>query len=59
MGLNNESCLRKLEHVDVVLKERVEGPNTTWFEYVFLVHQASSEIPLGTVNLETLSLRKS
>jgi isopentenyl-diphosphate delta-isomerase len=58
MGLNNESRLRKLEHVDVVLKERVEGPNTTWFEYVFLVHQASSEIPLSIVNIETSFLKK-
>ncbi|MEM0473684.1 MAG: type 2 isopentenyl-diphosphate Delta-isomerase [Zestosphaera sp.] len=58
MGLSNEAQLRKLEHVDVVLKEKVEGPNTTWLEYVFLVHQASSEIPLSSVNLETSFLGK-
>lgn len=52
MGLGGEARLRKLEHVDVVLRERVEGPNTTWLEYVFLVHQASSEVHLSSVNLE-------
>ncbi|MFN3268848.1 MAG: type 2 isopentenyl-diphosphate Delta-isomerase, partial [Zestosphaera sp.] len=52
MGLGGEARLRKLEHVDVVLRERVEGPNTTWLEYVFLVHQTSSEVHLSSVNLE-------
>lgn len=53
MGLGAEARLRKLEHVDVVLREKVEGPGTTWLEYVFLVHQASSEVSLNSVNLET------
>lgn len=58
MGLGNEAQLRKLEHVDVVLREKVEGPSTTWLEYVFLVHHASSEVSLSDVNLETSFLGK-
>lgn len=53
MGLGSGTQLRKLEHIDVVLRERVEGPGSTWFEYVFLIHQAYSEVSLNSVNLET------
>ncbi|MEO3993894.1 MAG: type 2 isopentenyl-diphosphate Delta-isomerase [Desulfurococcaceae archaeon TW002] len=58
MGLGSGAQLRKLEHVDVVLREKVEGPNTTWLEYVFLVHQASSEVHPSSVNLEVSFLKK-
>ncbi len=31
---------RKLEHIEIVLGKPVEGPGTTWFEYVFLSQKA-------------------
>ncbi|MEM2020950.1 MAG: type 2 isopentenyl-diphosphate Delta-isomerase [Zestosphaera sp.] len=59
MGLSNENQVRKLEHVDIVLNEKTEGPGTTWLEYVFLVHHASSEVSLSDVDLRTQFLGKS
>ncbi|OYT48761.1 MAG: type 2 isopentenyl-diphosphate Delta-isomerase [Desulfurococcales archaeon ex4484_42] len=49
---------RKLEHIDIVLKEDVEGPLTTFFEYVFIPHYASSEIYVDDVNLRMKFLGK-
>ncbi len=43
---------RKLEHIDVVLSKPVEGPLTTWFEYVFLPQQALPRVDLDLVDLE-------
>ncbi len=53
---NNQK--RKLEHLEVVLKENVEGPLTTLFEYVFMHHYAASEVALQEVNLRTKFLGK-
>ena len=53
-----KSSARKLEHIDIVLKENVEGPLTTMFEYVFLVHQAYTELSLDNVSLTTHFLNK-
>ncbi len=50
MGLDDNQ-LRKLEHIEVVLNELVEGPNTTFFEYVFIPHQAYSNITYEDVDL--------
>jgi len=47
---------RKLEHIDVVLNKPVEGPLTTWFEYVFLPQQALPKVDLDLVDLEVLFL---
>ena len=49
---------RKLEHIDIVLKENVEGPLTTMFEYVFIRHYAASEIELNEVNIKVKFLGK-
>ncbi len=49
---------RKLEHIDIVLKEDVEGPLTTFFEYIFIPHYASSEVCIDDVNLSTKFLGK-
>ncbi|MEM0105615.1 MAG: type 2 isopentenyl-diphosphate Delta-isomerase [Zestosphaera sp.] len=53
MGLSGENRARKLEHIDVVLNKHVEGPGTTWFEYVFLLHHAASEVSLSDVDVRT------
>jgi len=49
---------RKLEHIDIVLTRSVEGPGSTWFEHVYLVHKALPEIDLEDVSIETRFLRK-
>ena len=43
---------RKLEHVDVVLSKPVEGPLTTWFEYLFLPQRALPRVDPDLVDLE-------
>lgn len=53
MDLKDENRLRKLEHIDIVLNERVEGPSTTWLEYVFLLHHATSEVLFEDVDVRT------
>lgn len=50
--------LRKIQHINVVARENVEGPLTTFFEYVFLVHNASSEVSITSVDLRTRFLGK-
>lgn len=57
MVLKNNS-LRKLEHIDIVIKEDVEGPLTTFFEYIFILHQATSEVSIDEVNLSIKFLGK-
>jgi len=39
-GESEKTAKRKLEHIEIVLTKPVEGPATTWFEYVFLPHRA-------------------
>jgi len=43
---------RKLEHIEIVLSKPVEGPLTTWFEYVFLPQRALPRVDLDLVDLE-------
>ncbi|PUA32211.1 MAG: type 2 isopentenyl-diphosphate Delta-isomerase [Zestosphaera tikiterensis] len=50
MGLDDNQ-LRKLEHLEIVLNESVEGPNTTFFEYVFIPHQAYSDLTFDDIDL--------
>ncbi len=45
--------LRKLQHLRIVLEENVEGPLTTMLEYVFLPHQAYSDLSPEDIALET------
>ncbi|MEM4854707.1 MAG: hypothetical protein QXE75_04740, partial [Sulfolobales archaeon] len=37
---SEKTAKRKLEHIEIVLTKPVEGPMTTWFEYVFLPQRA-------------------
>ena len=43
---------RKIEHIEISLKYNIEGPLSTWFEYVYLIHQANPELDLDEINLE-------
>jgi len=49
---------RKLEHIDIVLSQDVEGPGTTWLEYVHLVHRAVPEVDFEEVDLQVAFLGK-
>ncbi|MDT7889261.1 MAG: type 2 isopentenyl-diphosphate Delta-isomerase [Desulfurococcales archaeon] len=49
---------RKLEHIDIVLSQDVEGPGTTWLEYVHLIHRAAPEIDFEDVELGVSFLGK-
>jgi len=49
---------RKLEHIDIVLTESVEGPGSTWFEHVHLIHRAVPEIDFDEVRIEVSFLGK-
>lgn len=49
---------RKLEHIDIVLTQPVEGPGSTWLEHVHLIHRALPGIDLDEVSLETSFLGK-
>ncbi|RLG77380.1 MAG: type 2 isopentenyl-diphosphate Delta-isomerase [Thermoprotei archaeon] len=41
---------RKLEHLLLTLEGGVEGPHTTWLEYVILIHNALPELSLDDVD---------
>ncbi|MCX8184381.1 MAG: type 2 isopentenyl-diphosphate Delta-isomerase [Sulfolobales archaeon] len=49
---NSKTIRRKLEHIEIVYAKPVEGPLTTWFEYIFLPHRA-----LPVVDPEKVSTR--
>ncbi len=49
---------RKTQHIEIVLKEDVEGPLSTWFEYVHLIHMAASELSEDDIDLRTPFLGK-
>lgn len=49
---------RKLEHIDIVLTQPVEGPGSTWLEHVHLVHKALPELDFDEVSVETSFLGK-
>jgi len=51
--LSYEGINRKLEHIEIALKEDVEGPLTTWFECVYLIHRAAPELDLDDVDIST------
>jgi isopentenyl-diphosphate delta-isomerase len=43
---------RKEDHIEIALRERVESrKETSWFEYVYLVHRALPEIDLDEVDM--------
>ncbi len=58
MVLKNQNQIRKLEHIEIVLKEQVEGPLTTMLEYVFIPHQAFVNLSPEDVDLQTNFLGK-
>ncbi|MHA1859881.1 MAG: type 2 isopentenyl-diphosphate Delta-isomerase, partial [Candidatus Asgardarchaeia archaeon] len=41
---------RKLEHIELCMKEKVESDHPTWFEYVRLLHNAVPEIDLDEIS---------
>jgi len=49
---------RKLEHIDIVLSQSVEGPGATWLEHVHLVHRAAPEVDFDEVDLQVRFLGK-
>lgn len=51
-GDRERTVRRKLEHIDIVLTKDVEGPMTTWFEYVFLPHRALPAVDPDKVSTE-------
>jgi isopentenyl-diphosphate delta-isomerase len=58
MVLEDLNQKRKLDHIKIVLNKEVEGPLTTWFEYLFLPHQALSEISPDDVDISVNFLGK-
>jgi len=55
---SEKTSKRKLEHIDIVLSRPVEGPLTTWFEYVFLPQRALPKVDPDLVDLEIPFLGK-
>ena len=53
-----DTSTRKLEHLEIVLEEKVEGFIPTWFEHVYLPHRALPEIDFEEISLETRFLGK-
>lgn len=49
--MSYDSSNRKLEHIEISLKEDVEGPLKTWFECVYLIHNAVPELDLNDLDL--------
>ncbi len=47
---------RKLEHIKIVLGEDVNYRISTWFEYVYLIHNPLPEINLDEINMEVTFL---
>ncbi|RLF16059.1 MAG: type 2 isopentenyl-diphosphate Delta-isomerase [Thermoprotei archaeon] len=50
---NNETSQRKIEHLMIALNEDVEGGLTTWFEDIYFIHNAITELSPDDINLET------
>lgn len=44
LGEVERTSRRKIEHIEIVLNKPVEGPQTTWFEYVFLPIRALPKV---------------
>jgi len=49
---------RKIEHLLLALRPDVQGPKSTWFEFVEFVHSAVPQSSLGDVSTETEFLGK-
>ncbi len=49
--MSYDSSNRKLEHIEISLREDVEGPLKTWFECVHLIHNAVPELDLNDLDL--------
>ena len=47
----NATRERKLEHIEIVLGERVEGWVSTWLDDVVFIHRALPEADLGSVDM--------
>jgi len=56
--LNCSNADRKLEHIEISLKEDVEGPLTTWLECVHLIHNAVPELNISEVDTSVTFLGK-
>jgi len=57
--LNNNVQDRKVDHLSICLNREVESKNeSTWFEYVYLVHQALPEIDFKSVDTSVEFLGK-
>lgn len=41
---------RKVEHIDIILKESPEYRISTWFEYVYLVHNSLPELSIDDID---------
>lgn len=55
---SEKTAKRKLEHIEIVLTKPVEGPATTWFEYVFLPHRALPVVDPERVSVNVSFLGK-
>ena len=49
---------RKWEHIDITLNKEVEGPQTTWFEHVHLIHHAAPELNFTDIDTSIYFLNK-
>ncbi|MGQ4833149.1 MAG: type 2 isopentenyl-diphosphate Delta-isomerase [Candidatus Asgardarchaeia archaeon] len=49
---------RKVEHIEVCLKDDVKTHKTTWFEYVMLLHNPIPEVDMDEIDLSTTFLNK-
>lgn len=58
MVLGGGTARRKLEHIEIVLSKPVEGPGTTWFEYVFLPQRALPVVEPDKVSMRVSFLGK-
>ncbi len=56
--MSYDSPNRKLEHIEISLREDVEGPLRTWFECVHFVHQAVPKFDIGDLDLSLNVLGK-
>jgi len=53
-----ETKIRKLEHVEICLKENVECKEKHWFNYIHLIHKSLPEVDFDDITLEVEFLGK-
>ncbi len=56
--MSSETEIRKLDHLELSLSDRVEGPQTTWLEHVFLIHNALPELSMDQIDTKVYFLGK-